>query len=162
MTKHKHLFQPTRFHMQHVWGGGHRVLHREGERVEVRELTPVAFILSDQNFPPSLPVEMEGECLKVMRVEDGTLQELVTTFLEATRGFVVPAGSVVAIASASHLAWVGAAAYAQELVNAIHRLRAAFRGGDRGGPWRAIPGGWRPRLQQRVGNHGLVSLAHSH
>jgi hypothetical protein len=41
--------------------GGHRVLCREGERVEAREMAPAAFILSDQNFPPSLPVETEGQ-----------------------------------------------------------------------------------------------------
>jgi hypothetical protein len=92
-------------------------------------MAPVAFILADQNFPPSLPVEGEGECLKVFRVEDATLHELVTTFLEATRGFIVPAGSVVTLSSASHLAWVGAAAYAQEYVAARGRLRASFRKG---------------------------------
>jgi hypothetical protein len=111
-------------------GEGHRVLHREGERVEARELTPSAFVLSDQNFAPSLPVEGgEGECLKIIRVEDATLQELATVFLEATRGFIMPAGSVVVLASASHLAWVGAATYAREYVAARLRLRAAFRGG---------------------------------
>jgi hypothetical protein len=33
-------------------GTGHRVLHREGERVQVSDLTPVAFVVTDQNFPP--------------------------------------------------------------------------------------------------------------
>jgi hypothetical protein len=110
-------------------GEGHRVLYREGEGVEARELAPVAFILSDQNFPPSLPVEGEGECFKVFRIEDAGLHELVTAFLEATRGFVMPAGSVVVLSSASYMAWVGAAAYAQDCVSARARLRAAFRGG---------------------------------
>jgi hypothetical protein len=86
--------------------------------------------MADQNFPASLPVEdCGGECMKIIRVEDGTLLELVAVLLEATRGFVVPAGSVVVIVSASHLAWVGAAAYAKEFTVARHRLRAAFRGG---------------------------------
>jgi hypothetical protein len=53
----------------------------------------------------------------------------VGAFLEATRGFIVPAGSVVALSSVSHLAWVGAAAYAQEFSSARRRLRAAFRNG---------------------------------
>jgi hypothetical protein len=44
-------------------------------------------------------------------------------------GFIVPAGSVVVLSSASHLAWVGAAAYAQEYAAVRGRLRAAFRKG---------------------------------
>jgi hypothetical protein len=48
------------FHCLTCTGEGHVVLHREGERVEARELAPVAFVLSDQNFAPSLPVEEGG------------------------------------------------------------------------------------------------------
>jgi hypothetical protein len=92
-------------------------------------MVPVAFILTDQNFPPSLPVEGEGECLKIFRIEDAGLHELVTAFLEATRGFVVPAGSVSVLSSASYMAWVGAAAYSQEYMEARGRLRDAFRRG---------------------------------
>jgi hypothetical protein len=109
--------------------GGHTVLHREGSRIETCDLTPVAFVITDQNFPPATPVEDSGECLKIFRIEDASPQELVSAFLEATRGFIVPAGSVVALSSASHLAWVGAAAYAQDFVAARARLRAAFRNG---------------------------------
>jgi hypothetical protein len=87
-------------------GGGNRVLPREGERVEVSDLTPVAFVITDQNFPPSLPVE-EGECLKILRIEDASPQELALAFLEVTRGFIVPVGSVVALSSVSHLALWG-------------------------------------------------------
>jgi hypothetical protein len=47
-------FDLTDFNCYTCTGEGHRVLHREGKRVEARELTPVAFVLSDQNFPPSL------------------------------------------------------------------------------------------------------------
>jgi hypothetical protein len=95
----------------------------------VSNLSPAAIVLSDQNFPATVPVEGEGECLKVFRVEDASPQELVTAFLEAARGFVVPAGSVFALSSTSYLAWVGAAAYAREFTSARQRLRAAYRGG---------------------------------
>jgi hypothetical protein len=64
-----------------------------------------------------------------LRIEDAGPHELVTAFLEATRGFVVPAGSVVVLSSASYMAWVGATAYSQEYVAARGRLRAAFRRG---------------------------------
>jgi hypothetical protein len=51
-----------------------------------------------------------GDYLKIFCIEDASPQELVSAFLEATRGFILPAGSVVALSSASHLAWVGATA----------------------------------------------------
>jgi hypothetical protein len=70
-----------------------------------------------------------GECFKIFRVEDAAPHELVGAFLEATRGFVVPAGSVVVLSLASHLAWVGAAAYAHEFAAARRRLLTAFRDG---------------------------------
>jgi hypothetical protein len=55
--------------------------------------------------------------------------ELANGFLEAARGFAVPAGSVLVLTSASHLAWVGAGAYAQDFLAARQKLRAAYRGG---------------------------------
>jgi hypothetical protein len=106
-------------------------LHREGARVEASDLTPVVFVVADQNFPPVLQVSDpdDGECFKIFRVEDAGLHELVGTFLEATRGFIVPAGRVVLLTSISHLVWVGTAAYAQEFTSARRRLRGAFGNG---------------------------------
>jgi hypothetical protein len=113
---------------------GHFVLHREGYKVEARDLTPVVFVVSDQNFPPTLPAQCDtvgggNECIQILRVEDTALQEIAGVFLEASRGFIVPAGSVVVLSSASNLAWVGPAAYASEFVSAKWRLRAAFKNG---------------------------------
>ncbi len=51
----------------------------------------------------------EGECLKIIQIENGTLVELVDVFLELTKGFAVPAGTVLLISSASHMAAVGTA-----------------------------------------------------
>jgi hypothetical protein len=96
-------------------------------------LSPACFILSDQNFPPVIPVEGEGECLKIFRIEDSTLDELVTSFMDLTSGFQIPAGSVVVLASASHLAWVGTAAYAADFVKAKEKLVRAMGGGHRAG-----------------------------
>jgi hypothetical protein len=44
--------------------GGHTVLHREGSRIEISDLTPVAFVITDQNFPPATLVEDNGGLLK--------------------------------------------------------------------------------------------------
>jgi hypothetical protein len=87
-------------------GREHPVLHREGKKIDMKSLVPVAFVLSDQNFVPAVPVGGDGECLKILRIENG-LKELVELFLEATRGYIIPAGSVVILTSASYLSWVG-------------------------------------------------------
>jgi hypothetical protein len=93
-------------------------------------MAPCVFVLAEQNFPATIQVmQGEGECLKVFRIEDSSLIELANGFLEAARGFAVPAGSVLVLTSAKHLTWVGAGAYTQDFMAARHRLRAAYRGG---------------------------------
>jgi hypothetical protein len=74
-------------------------------------------------------VEGDGECLKILQIEDGTLVELVEAFLDLTKGFLVPAGSVVVLSSASHLARVGTAAYAADFVGVRGRLVGVMGGG---------------------------------
>jgi hypothetical protein len=76
--------------------------------------SPVCFVLPDQCFPSLIPVEGDRECIKVLRIEDGSLLELADVFLGLTRGFTVPAGSVVVLSSASYLALVGTATYAKD------------------------------------------------
>jgi hypothetical protein len=79
-------------------------------------------VLSDQCCPPVLPPEDEGECFKVVRVEDGGVMELISTFIEITKGFVIPAGSVLVLFSASQLSSIGTESYAAEMDNARQRL----------------------------------------
>jgi len=64
---------------------------------------------SDQNFPAVIPVEGDGDCFKILQVENATLSDLTTVFLAALEGFTVPAGTIVLISSVSHLAAVGTA-----------------------------------------------------
>ena len=64
-----------------------------------------------------------------MRVEDGSLNELADVFLEIIRPYAVPAGTVVLLHSISHLAWVGAAAYAEDLVRCCQRIFGVYRSG---------------------------------
>jgi hypothetical protein len=98
--------------------GKHRVLRRETERPDTVDDSPIVFVLSDQCFPPVLSPEGEGECIKIMRIEDGRIMELLDAFIDATKGFVIPAGSVVVLCSASHLAALGTEAYAAEFSEA--------------------------------------------
>jgi hypothetical protein len=90
-------------------GGGHPV---GGGGVETRQV----FVLMDQNFPAVLPCSM-GECLKIIRVEDGGLNEIVSVWLDITKGRDFPAGSVVVLASASHLTLHGVGGYIPDLAS---------------------------------------------
>ena len=96
----------------------HKALYTAKEAVHNRDLFPAVFVLCDQSFPAAVPTGGEGECLKILRLEDGCLADLTDIFLETVKPYLVPAGSIVLIHSLSHLAWVGAAAYAEDLVRA--------------------------------------------
>ena len=107
----------------------HKALYTAKEAVHNRDLFPAVFVLCDQSFPAVVPTGGEGECLKILRLEDGCLSDLTDIFLETVKPYLVPAGSIVLIHSLSHLAWVGAAAYAEDLVRARQRICAAYRSG---------------------------------
>ena len=78
--------------------------------------SPTCFILSDQNFPPALPTAGAECCAGVIRVEDTTLADLVSTFLMLTKGCDIGIGSVIVLSSLNHLGRVGIAAYSEDLV----------------------------------------------
>jgi hypothetical protein len=110
-------------------GNEHPVLRREKRRIDAKDLVPAALVLSDHNFPALLPAEGDGQCLKILHIEFGTLSELVEAFLGATRGFVMPAGSVVVLASASYLAWGGTAAYIDDYLRVRGGILGVFQEG---------------------------------
>ena len=87
------------------------------------------FVLSDQSFPAVLPSTSEKDCIRVIRVENGSLWDLVNSFLDVTRGHSVPKGSVVVISSAVHLADMGTTCYISDLQKIISKLGSVFRGG---------------------------------
>ncbi len=113
--------------------GGHPV---GGGGVETRQV----FVLTDQNFPAVLPCNSE-ECLKIIRVEDGGLNEIVSVWLDITKGRDFPAGSVVVLASASHLTLHGVGGYIPDLASEFSRIEKKFRGGGDLCPWGSYPGG---------------------
>jgi hypothetical protein len=86
------------------------------------------FILSDQNFPPTLPCST-GECVKIVRIEDGSLSELLQCWLDITKGKDIPAGSVVVIFSATHLLMEGLNGYVSDMVRELRRFDAIFEEG---------------------------------
>jgi hypothetical protein len=111
--------------------GVNKVLRREIEGEDVGLDYPPVFILTDQNFPSTIPAGGEGECMKIIQVEHGSLAELVGVFLEITKGFAIPAGTILLLASASHMAAVGTAEYAADFVCANIRIREALTSGVR-------------------------------
>jgi hypothetical protein len=107
----------------------HGILRRETERPDTVDASPIVFVLADQCFPPVLAPEGEGECIKIIRIEDGEIMELLDAFFEITKGFVIPAGSVVVLFSAYHRAMRGTEAYAAEFASAKKRLDHIMGGG---------------------------------
>jgi hypothetical protein len=85
-------------------------------------------VLSDQNFSPALPCS-QGECLKIIRIENGSLSEIVTCFLDLMKGKEIPAGSVALIFSAAHLQMRGVAGYMADMGVEVARINSTFRGG---------------------------------
>ena len=108
------------------------------EKVLVRRLlgghpSPRCFVLSDQNFPATLPSSSERslQCIKIIRVEFASLWELCNIFIDLVRrdDLLLPMGSSILIGSVSHLSKVGISAYCEELVAVSRRLVAHFSGG---------------------------------
>ncbi len=71
---------------------------------------------------------MEGRCLSIMRLESGSMDELVDLFLKTLRNTTVPSGTVVLIGSISHLAWVGVHGYSSACINAKRSVSGAIKG----------------------------------
>ena len=89
----------------------------------------LAIVLSDQNFPAALPAAGErGGCLKIIRVESGSLAQLADVFNETFSGWLLPQGSIVMMQSISHLSNVGLEAYVADLFHA----RDSINGGNHG------------------------------
>ena len=115
-------FDPNTLLCGNCPGRHHHILKNNGRS------KPLAFILSNQCFPAALPSSGEGDCLAIIRVEDATLGDLVSTFMRMSRGCDIAIGSVVIISSLNHLGRVGTAAYAEDLVDALHTFRQTFSG----------------------------------
>jgi hypothetical protein len=104
---------------------------------------PLVVVLSDQNFPPMLP-SGRGDCVLVIRVEDGLLSEIESTFIDYVFGGGMtegglPVGSVVIVGSVSHLGTRGLGSYAEDLVKTISSVGARVGGGSEMIPLVPVP-----------------------
>jgi hypothetical protein len=84
---------------------------------------PVAVVLSDQSFPANVPSADGVECLRVMRVEDGSLHELTSELLQVLKRNMVVHGMVIMLGSLSQLGKYGTAWYAGEWIKNRNLLK---------------------------------------
>jgi hypothetical protein len=82
--------------------------------------------LTDQSMPPLLPVATNQECIKIIRLENGTLQELAEGLVRTLSGRQVAAGSAVLMMSAIIMAAAGTAGYPEDLMRAIRYLKRSL------------------------------------
>ena len=116
-------------------GAGHKALETAGGG-------PVAIAAVDQCFPACLPVPRGGgECLRVIRVEDGSLRDITLALADSTGKAGLKNGTVVCLGSASHLANVGTAQYIQDWVKSRWWIRERFGEGTVVVPLPPVPVG---------------------
>jgi hypothetical protein len=75
------------------------------------------FVLADQNFPALLPVSSSQQCLKILRIEGGSLQDLEAEFNKRIGNRRVMPGSLILVLSPAHLSSVGITAYINDFVD---------------------------------------------
>ena len=101
---------------------------------------------SDQCFPACLPASSGGQCCAIIRVEDGGLHKIIAATRNILGGKKLPVGSVILLCSASHLARVGTAKYASDLVDCFKAIESEY-----GNSVRAVQCARLPYLQVRAG-----------
>jgi len=69
---------------------------REGRNGE-----PIVLVLTDQHFPANTPAMDGGECVRVVRVEDGNFRELVEELLRMLKRWMLAPGSLIMFGSVS-------------------------------------------------------------
>ncbi len=116
--KHKQQFRPKHTHLFDLRQPplSHRLTANKNG-------APVTLNLSDQCFPPYLEQEPDaaGNCVKVLRVEDGSVGEFAELAMEAfPKG--LPINSVILLGSGTRLLRAGTAGYAQAWLAACNKL----------------------------------------
>ncbi len=81
-------------------------------------------VLCDQNFPAVLP-SASGKCVAIMRIEHGTLKDLVE-LIEKVAPPRIPAGTIFLLGSLTHLQREGLQSYSASGVKFGHRLGNSF------------------------------------
>ena len=72
---------------------------------------PVILVASDYKFPACIPSTDNGECMRIVRVEDGSLQEVMYALANAVGNNKLVGGTVIMLGSLSYLGEVGTGQY---------------------------------------------------
>ncbi len=65
-------------------------------------------VLSDQHFPANIPADSDGECMRIMRIENGTLTGIADELLRLVPREGLPKGSVIMYSSISQMGVISA------------------------------------------------------
>jgi hypothetical protein len=116
---------------------------------------PIALSLTDQHFPPNIPADESGECFRVLRVEDGSVAELVDKLLRILPREGLPKGSIILYRSVSQLSVDSAERFAREWVKNRNWLKARL------GEVMVVPAIFLSgsRFEDKVAIRGLLDLA---
>jgi hypothetical protein len=80
--------------------------------------------LTDQCYPGVLPAHGPAVCLKIIRREFGSINQLAVELLDHARGKIIEKESLILIFSGSHLARVGTVAYTEDLTMAVATIKS--------------------------------------
>jgi hypothetical protein len=84
----------------------------------------ICVAVSDQNFPACLPARTAGkECVRVIRLEEASLQDLTHALVDALGKNRLPKNSVILLGSLSHLAKTGTEHYLNDWVRSRWWIR---------------------------------------
>jgi hypothetical protein len=95
-------------------GWCHTCLTGRHEAWKGKEGQPVVIVAGDQHFPANLPASGKGECIRIMRVENGSLSEITHELIRKMPSGGAVAGTVVMLGSAIQLGVESVAFYAAE------------------------------------------------
>jgi hypothetical protein len=87
---------------------------------------PVVIIAGDQHFPANLPVDGEGECIRIMRMENGSLAEIAKELASRVPREGLLPGTVIMLGAPQQLAVVSIEFYAYEWKRARNNLKEDF------------------------------------
>jgi hypothetical protein len=105
-------------------GRCHTCLSGEHDAWEGRDGQPVIIAAADQHFPANLPADGDGECIRILRVENGSLAEITRELTSAAPQKGLKPGTVVMLGAPAQLAVVSVEFYAAEWKKARNYLKA--------------------------------------
>jgi hypothetical protein len=85
---------------------------------------PVVIVAADQHFPANLPTDGDGDCIRIIRVENGSLAEITKELTSLVPRECLLPGTVIMLGAPQQLAVVSVEFYAGEWKKARNYLKA--------------------------------------